>query len=168
MPRSGTLLGLSSAAVSLPATKANAATGKSESELCFYKLKMLVCITFLSRYNLFIQHNVLLQPVANPTGILHCTMCHPCSLCYFAMGFSAPQTRPIRETGQQLFSKQRAYAKTMEEICKDGVGSMQVSLQGLFCINLHCGEIGWICLVSISFLLVLPHSHCLLLISTGA
>lgn len=167
VPRSGTFLELSSAVVSVPATQANAATGRCESELHFYKLKMLVSIIFLSRYNLFIQHNVLLEPVAVPTGILPCTICHPRSLCYFAMGLSAPQTSPVRRTEQQLFSKQRvrAYAKAMEEIYKDE----SVPLQGLFCINLHCGKIGWMCLVSISlFFLVLPHSHCLFLISIGA
>lgn len=121
---------------------------------------MLVCITFLSRYNLFIQHNVLLQPVANPTGILHCTMCHPCSLCYFAMGFSAPQTRPVRGTGQQLFSKQRAYVKTMEEICKDGVGSMQVSLSR-FIVHKFALWRNWVDLPCFHFFFIGPPSQSL-------
>lgn len=169
VPRSGTLLGLSSAVVSVPATQANAATCRCESERHFYKLKVLVCITFLSRYNLFIQYNVLLQPVANPTGILPCKVCHPCSLRHTAMGLSAPQTSPEKGTRQQLFSKQsESLYKSHGGNLQIWVDSIQVSLQGLFCINLHCGEIGWICLVSISLYSILPHSHCLLFISIGA
>lgn len=94
---------------------------RCESALCFYRLKALVHITFLSRYNLFIQQNVLLQRVADPSGILHFTIHPPCSLSYCAVGLSAPQTSPIKGTGQQLFSKERK----SESLCKTHGGDLQ-------------------------------------------
>lgn len=78
--RSATLLKLSLAVVSMPAMQAKAATHEIWIHTLLYRLKVLVHITFLNRYNLFIHGNVLLQWVADPVGILHC-MTHCLVLC---------------------------------------------------------------------------------------
>lgn len=148
---------------------------RRESALCLCRWKVLVHVPFLSRCNLFIQQNVLLQWGADPTGILHCTVHHPCTLCYFAVGLSAPKTSPVKRTGQQLFSKQREEVyESHREICKDRVGIRtglsSRSILREFAVKKRLGQtffFGWMCLVSVSFFIVLPCSHCIL-ISIGA